>query len=99
MMRHSALIEHTHPLVRNRSHSQPKDADSRIQFDCAGARALAFPNNRGPCCARAKGRKQPFASDGTVKAHYDVEPLHHINSIFDRMRQGVIQGRIVMSVA
>ena len=39
-----------------------------------------------------------FASDGKVKAHYDVEPLDDINSIFDRMRRGVIQGRIVMNV-
>ena len=39
-----------------------------------------------------------FAADGKVKAHYEVEPLEQINSIFDRMRQGAIQGRIVMSV-
>ena len=39
-----------------------------------------------------------FAADGKVKAHYEVEPLEQINSIFDRMRQGAIQGRIVLSV-
>jgi len=27
-----------------------------------------------------------------------VEPMENINSIFDRMRQGHIQGRIVMSL-
>ena len=39
-----------------------------------------------------------FAADGKVKAHYEVEPMENINSIFDRMRQGQIQGRIVMSL-
>jgi propanol-preferring alcohol dehydrogenase len=39
-----------------------------------------------------------FAADGKVKAHYDVEPLEKINSIFERMKKGQIQGRIVMTV-
>jgi propanol-preferring alcohol dehydrogenase len=39
-----------------------------------------------------------FAADGKVKAHYEVEPLEQINSIFDRMRRGAIQGRVVLSV-
>jgi propanol-preferring alcohol dehydrogenase len=39
-----------------------------------------------------------FAADGKVKAHYEVEPMENINSIFDRMRQGQIQGRIVMNM-
>ena len=39
-----------------------------------------------------------FAADGKVNAHYEVEPLEQINSIFDRMRRGAIQGRIVLSV-
>ena len=39
-----------------------------------------------------------FAADGKVKAHYEVEPLEQINSIFDRMRRGAIQGRIVLSL-
>jgi len=29
-----------------------------------------------------------FAADGKVKAHYDLEPLENINSIFDRMKKG-----------
>ena len=39
-----------------------------------------------------------FAADGKVKAHYDVEPLENVNSIFERMKKGHIQGRIVMTV-
>lgn len=39
-----------------------------------------------------------FAADGKVKAHYETEPLENINSIFDRMKNGRIQGRIVMTV-
>jgi alcohol dehydrogenase, propanol-preferring len=37
-----------------------------------------------------------FAAAGKVKAHFDVEPLENINGIFDRMRQGKIEGRIVV---
>jgi alcohol dehydrogenase, propanol-preferring len=40
-----------------------------------------------------------FAVEGKVKAHYTVEPLENINSIFQRMGKGEIQGRIVMSLA
>lgn len=39
-----------------------------------------------------------FAADGAVKAHYSTEPLDAINSIFDRMKQGSINGRIVMEL-
>jgi propanol-preferring alcohol dehydrogenase len=39
-----------------------------------------------------------FAAAGSVKAHYDIERLDDINSIFDRMKHGRIQGRIVMNV-
>jgi alcohol dehydrogenase, propanol-preferring len=39
-----------------------------------------------------------FAADGKVHAHYDVEPLEKVNNIFDRMRKGQIQGRVVMSL-
>lgn len=37
-----------------------------------------------------------FAAAGKVKAHYEVEPLENINRIFDRMKKGAIQGRIVL---
>jgi alcohol dehydrogenase, propanol-preferring len=39
-----------------------------------------------------------FAADGKVKSHYSVERLEDINSIFDRMRAGTIDGRIVMEI-
>ena len=39
-----------------------------------------------------------FAADGKVKAHYQLEPLENINSIFDRMKRGSIDGRIVMTM-
>lgn len=38
-----------------------------------------------------------FAARGAVKAHYQVEPLSNINDIFDRLRRGAVQGRIVMT--
>lgn len=39
-----------------------------------------------------------FAADGAVASTYTVEPLENINEIFDRMREGVIDGRVVMEI-
>ena len=39
-----------------------------------------------------------FAAEGKVAAHYTTERLDDINAIFDRMRQGSIDGRIVMAI-
>jgi propanol-preferring alcohol dehydrogenase len=39
-----------------------------------------------------------FAADEKVKATVSVEPLENINSIFQRMRDGQIEGRIVMTI-
>jgi propanol-preferring alcohol dehydrogenase len=40
-----------------------------------------------------------FASEGRVKATLATETLESINSIFARMRQGDIQGRIVIDLS
>lgn len=39
-----------------------------------------------------------FAGEEKVKVHYSVEPLEEINSIFARMRDNRIDGRVVMKV-
>lgn len=39
-----------------------------------------------------------FAAEGKVAVHYQLERLENINSIFDKMRAGKIQGRIVMQI-
>lgn len=39
-----------------------------------------------------------FAAEGKVKVHYTIEHLNNINNIFDKMRAGQIQGRIVMKI-
>ncbi|MCR9086598.1 MAG: alcohol dehydrogenase AdhP [Rhodobacteraceae bacterium] len=39
-----------------------------------------------------------FAAEGKVAATYTTERLDDINSIFDRMKQGKIDGRIVMEI-
>ncbi|MGO1120947.1 alcohol dehydrogenase AdhP [Rhodovibrionaceae bacterium A322] len=39
-----------------------------------------------------------FAAEGKVAAHYSEETLDDVNSIFDRMKKGTIDGRIVMSI-
>ncbi len=39
-----------------------------------------------------------FAADGKVAARYTTEPLDNINSIFDRMMNAEIEGRIVMEL-
>lgn len=41
-----------------------------------------------------------FATDGSVRAHIDhTAPLDDINAIFDQMRDGTINGRVVLDVA
>lgn len=39
-----------------------------------------------------------FAGDGKVTVHYSVEELEDINSIFVRMRENKIDGRVVMKI-
>ncbi|HRH86417.1 MAG TPA: alcohol dehydrogenase AdhP [Rubrivivax sp.] len=39
-----------------------------------------------------------FAGDGLVKSHYSTDKLDHINQIFDRMKAGTIEGRVVMTL-
>ena len=39
-----------------------------------------------------------FAAEGKVAAHYSTERLDDVNAIFERMRQGTIDGRIVMAI-
>lgn len=40
-----------------------------------------------------------FAADGKVKATLQTEPLEAINSIFDRLKKGTVNGRIVLDFA
>ena len=40
-----------------------------------------------------------FAGEGKVHTVYAEDVLENINGIFDRMRQGDIEGRIVMKMA
>ncbi|MEM9754887.1 MAG: zinc-dependent alcohol dehydrogenase [Pseudomonadota bacterium] len=39
-----------------------------------------------------------FAGDGMVQSHYSWDRLENINAIFDRMKAGAIDGRIVMEI-
>ena len=39
-----------------------------------------------------------FAAEEKVKATVSVEPLENVNSIFQRMRDGQIEGRVVMTI-
>jgi len=40
-----------------------------------------------------------FAADGKVKAIVETQPLEEINSVFDRLRSGTVQGRVVIKMA
>lgn len=40
-----------------------------------------------------------FAADGKVKATIEQQPLSSINDIFDRLKQGKVNGRIVLDIA
>jgi propanol-preferring alcohol dehydrogenase len=39
-----------------------------------------------------------FAADGLVKPHYSVDKLENINQIFQKMKAGKIDGRVVMEI-
>lgn len=39
-----------------------------------------------------------FATRGKVKAQVETEPLSEINSVFDKMTQGKINGRMVLTL-
>ncbi|HEX6833491.1 MAG TPA: alcohol dehydrogenase AdhP [Rudaea sp.] len=39
-----------------------------------------------------------FAAEGKAKANFTTEPLDRINSVFDRMRAGTIEGRVVLQI-
>lgn len=40
-----------------------------------------------------------FASDGKVKATIEKQPLESINNVFDRLKKGKVNGRIVLDIA
>ena len=40
-----------------------------------------------------------FAAEGKVKANIETQPLEEINSVFDRLRRGEVQGRVVVKMA
>jgi propanol-preferring alcohol dehydrogenase len=39
-----------------------------------------------------------FAGEGKVRCHFSSEKLEQINAVFDRMRAGAIEGRVVLKV-
>ena len=39
-----------------------------------------------------------FAAEGKVASHYSMDRLENVNGIFDRMRAGKIEGRVVMAI-
>ena len=39
-----------------------------------------------------------FAAEGKVASHYSMDRLENVNGIFDRMRAGTIEGRVVMAI-
>lgn len=39
-----------------------------------------------------------FAAEGKVSVHYTLDRLENINTIFDKMKKGQIQGRIIMKI-
>jgi alcohol dehydrogenase, propanol-preferring len=39
-----------------------------------------------------------FAAEGRVASHFSWDRLENINAIFDRMRKGAIDGRVVLEI-
>jgi propanol-preferring alcohol dehydrogenase len=50
----------------------------------------------------ASGQRAPlkpcFAGEGKVASHFSWDSLDNINAIFDRMKAGQIEGRVVMRI-
>jgi propanol-preferring alcohol dehydrogenase len=40
-----------------------------------------------------------FAAENKVRATIEMQPLDAINDVFDRLRRGAVQGRVVLKVA
>jgi alcohol dehydrogenase, propanol-preferring len=40
-----------------------------------------------------------FAADGAVRAKIELQPLSAINSVFDRLKRGAVNGRVVLQIA
>jgi propanol-preferring alcohol dehydrogenase len=38
-----------------------------------------------------------FAGEGKVKSHYTTDKLDNVNAVFDKMRRGAIEGRVVVT--
>ncbi len=39
-----------------------------------------------------------LASSFDIKAHIELQPLEQINDVFDRLRHGKVQGRVVLDL-
>ncbi len=39
-----------------------------------------------------------FAGEGAVAAHFSWDKLDNVNAVFDRMRAGEIEGRVVLDL-
>jgi propanol-preferring alcohol dehydrogenase len=39
-----------------------------------------------------------FAAEGKVKANIELQPLEEINHVFERMKEGKINGRVVLNI-
>jgi len=39
-----------------------------------------------------------FAADGTVKATVETQPLDQVNAVFERLRRGDVNGRVVLQL-
>lgn len=55
---------------------------------------------RGSIVGTRKDLKEclSFAAEGKVSVHYSLDRLENINNIFDKMKEGKIQGRIVLEL-
>lgn len=40
-----------------------------------------------------------FAAEGKVKARFETQPLEEINTIISRLKQGKVQGRVVLKMS
>lgn len=40
-----------------------------------------------------------YAARGTIRAHYEIEKMENLTSVFERMAKGELQGRVVLDLS
>ena len=88
-------------MLGKRGHHGPRWTADRVLSSCTSLTPFCMRKTiRGSIVGTRLDLAEclQFAGDGKVKVHYSTERLEDINSIFGRMRDNKIDGRVVMKI-